>query len=992
MNPLKKIGNYTWEISKDYKECMNVPGIIYSSDKLIGHILSEQVVEQVSNVACLPGIVKASLAMPDVHWGYGFPIGGVAAFDPEEGGVVSPGGVGYDINCLCGKSLILHELGFHLPIEKFESLWQKERIKVLDLEKKKNESSKILIFLKRRPKNRVYKVITKSGRNIIATEDHPFYTRYGMRELRNLSVGSDVAIYPFEGLPYEKPSDEVIVDEEEIIQFLLKLGKGSHGNALRQIISHLRRRKLIPLRQNSPQLPYLLKIMGYVFGDGNIYFTNGEGKGITWFYGKKEDLEDIRKDIKRIGYTPSRVYLRKRENKIKTLYSEYRFENIQAGFKVSSSSFASLLCVLGCPLGNKRNNYYHLPSWIFALPRWQKRLFLASYFGAEMSTPSTLTKHDYNLYAPVLSLNKSKETLLSGKNFLEEICSLLNEIGVKVNKISQRKEQVNADGTTSYRLRLILSSSLDNLINFYSRVGFEYNAKKKFLGNVVLHFLRSKQLIIEERNKLALQAKELKSLNEWGAKRIYEEISSPLVNLRFIERSIYEGRKTSSRIGNEVISFSGFKKIATEGLGESGMVWEEIISKEEIKFDDFVYDFTVAHKSHNFIANNFVVSNCGVRLIRSNLTMNDLKPHHEKLMDTLFNNVPCGVGIGGKIKLSRKDEREVFLKGARWAVEKGFGIEDDLKSTEENGKLKGANPDLISERAYERGKKQIGTLGSGNHFLEVQVVDEIYDKEIANSLGIFKGEITIMIHTGSRGFGHQVCDDNLRVMQKAVNKYGIKLPDRQLACAPINSKEGKNYFSQMTCAANYAWCNRQIIMHLVRESFQKVFGKSWEDLGLYLVYDVTHNIAKFEEYEINGKKKTLCVHRKGATRAFPKNHPKIPEKYKDIGQPVIIPGDMGRASYLLIGTEKALSETWGSTCHGAGREMSRHKAIREAKGRSISKEMREKGIIVRARKENTLAEEMSEAYKDVNDVVEVVDKAGISHKISKMRPLGVVKG
>ncbi|RLE67746.1 MAG: RNA-splicing ligase RtcB [Thermoprotei archaeon] len=384
--------------------------------------------------------------------------------------------------------------------------------------------------------------------------------------------------------------------------------------------------------------------------------------------------------------------------------------------------------------------------------------------------------------------------------------------------------------------------------------------------------------------------------------------------------------------------------------------------------------------------------NCGVRLVRSDLTLDDLKPHLERLINALFNNVPCGVGVGGKIKLSPKEEREVLVKGARWAVEEGMGIKEDLEATEEGGELKGARPELISPKAYERGRGQVGTLGSGNHFLEVQVVDEIYDEKLAKTLGIFLGQITIMIHSGSRGFGHQVCDDNLKVMQRAVEKYGIKLPDRQLACAPINSPEGENYFAQMACAANYAWCNRQIIMHLVRETFQKVFGKSWEKLGLYLVYDVAHNIAKFEEYQVDGKKKTLCVHRKGATRAFPPHHPQVPLKYRGIGQPVIIPGDMGRCSYLLIGTEKAFKDTWGSTCHGAGRMMSRHEAIRQARGRSIYQEMMDRGIIVRAKGKHTLAEEMPQAYKDVRDVVEVVDKAGISRKIARMRPLGVVKG
>jgi tRNA-splicing ligase RtcB len=384
--------------------------------------------------------------------------------------------------------------------------------------------------------------------------------------------------------------------------------------------------------------------------------------------------------------------------------------------------------------------------------------------------------------------------------------------------------------------------------------------------------------------------------------------------------------------------------------------------------------------------------NCGVRLVKTNLKVEDIKNKISNLIDTLFNNVPCGVGVGGKIKLSPQQERELLNFGSKWAVKQGYGVEDDITYTEESGCLEGASPDKVSDRAYERGKAQSGTLGSGNHFLEVQVVDEIYDEEKAKVFGIEKGQITVMIHSGSRGLGHQVCDDNLRIMQKAVSKYGIKLPDRQLVSAPVNSPEGKDYFSAMASAANYAWCNRQMLMHLVRETFQKFFNKKWQDLGMELIYDVAHNIAKFEKHKVEGKETLLCVHRKGATRAFPPDHLDIPSKYRTIGQPVIIPGDMGRASYLLVGTRKAFQDTWGSTCHGAGRMMSRHQAIRSAEGRSIYKEMESKGIVVRARDRRTLAEEMSEAYKDVNIVVDIVHKAGISEKIARMKPLGVVKG
>lgn len=383
--------------------------------------------------------------------------------------------------------------------------------------------------------------------------------------------------------------------------------------------------------------------------------------------------------------------------------------------------------------------------------------------------------------------------------------------------------------------------------------------------------------------------------------------------------------------------------------------------------------------------------NCGVRLMRTDLTEQDIKPVLEKLVWGLFNDIPAGVGSKGDIKISEKEEEHLLVEGAGWVVKHGYGSQDDLDHTEERGAIKGADPSGVSERAYERGKRQSGTLGSGNHFLEVQVVDEVYDKEAAGVFGIDIGSITVMIHSGSRGLGYQVCDDYTRDMGACLTKYNINVPDRQLACAPVNSKEGEAYLGAMRCAANYAWANRQCLMHLVREVFEKIFNKPWHKLGMNLIYDVAHNIAKVEKHNVDGKEKTLCVHRKGATRAFGPGHPELPPRYKKIGQPVIIPGDMGRNSYLLLGTEKA-KETFFSTCHGSGRVMSRSEAIRRAKGRSISAELEKKGIIVKATGRDSLAEEMPDAYKDVNDVVGVVAGAGISKRVCRMRPLGVIKG
>ncbi|MFH0925405.1 MAG: RtcB family protein [bacterium] len=385
--------------------------------------------------------------------------------------------------------------------------------------------------------------------------------------------------------------------------------------------------------------------------------------------------------------------------------------------------------------------------------------------------------------------------------------------------------------------------------------------------------------------------------------------------------------------------------------------------------------------------------NCGVRLIRSNLKKDEIQENLQGLIETIYKNIPAGVGAKRKdLKLSPTDEKEVMSRGSAWAVEHGYGVEKDIVHTEDQGCISGADPGLISKKALERGMSQIGTVGSGNHFIEIAHVTEIFDAKVANKLGLEIGTITVMIHSGSRGLGHQVCEDNLDIMLSATKKYGIVLPDKQLACAPIDSGEGKNYLAAMACAANFAFTNRQAITHWVRQSFQQVLGRSFKDLDLDLIYDVCHNIAKIEEFEINGRKQKVCVHRKGATRAYPPYHHLVPEDYQDIGQPVLIPGDMGRYSFILVGTEKAMKETFGSTCHGAGRIMSRHHAIKVAKGRSIIREMEDRGVFVRSAGRKTVVEEIPEAYKDVADVVEVVHCAGLGRKVAKVCPLAVLKG
>jgi len=385
--------------------------------------------------------------------------------------------------------------------------------------------------------------------------------------------------------------------------------------------------------------------------------------------------------------------------------------------------------------------------------------------------------------------------------------------------------------------------------------------------------------------------------------------------------------------------------------------------------------------------------NCGVRLLRTNLQRSQVECCIEELVNVLFANIPSGVGSRRKeLKLALPALKEVMRQGAGWAVKNGYGAAADLDHIEAQGCIEGADPERVSQFAMDRGKDQLGTLGSGNHFVEVGYVLEIFDEKLAAALGLFKDQVTAIVHTGSRGLGHQVCDDYIKVMLRAAAKYGIELPDRQLCCAPLNSAEAGNYLAAMAAAANFAFANRQMITHWVRQSFEQVLKIGPRDLGMELVYDVAHNIAKIETHEVGGVRKKLCIHRKGATRAFPPHHPETPAAYQETGQPVLIPGDMGRYSFVLVGTEKALTETFGSTCHGAGREMSRHQALKVAKGRNIVRELAARGIVVRGAGRGTIDEEISEAYKDVAMVVDVCQGAGIAKKVAKLKPLGVLKG
>jgi tRNA-splicing ligase RtcB len=736
-----------------------------------------------------------------------------------------------------------------------------------------------------------------------------------------------------------------------------------------------------------------------VFGDGTIYFDGGSGKGVTWFYGDEADLEAIRADVTALGFTPSRIYRRERTHRIRTTYNQYEFDRVETSFKVVGSAFAALLVALGAPVGAKTNQDYRVPEWLCTAPRWLQRLYLAALFGAELSAPRAYPKRNHNFTMPVLSLSKRAGYSDSGRLFLRDIAGLLTGFDVEVKGISQRTEQTNADGTVSHRLRLTISTRPESLINLWGRIGYEYNRKRQHLAGLAVAYLEQKGAVIAQRQDVAIAAVEMQSAG-LARETIYAELVTEHVNQRFVERSLYEARKTPPRVETTYETFQDFQTRATEGIKGTGMVWARVVSNEvasqaELRargFDGAVYDFTVAHDDHNFIANGFVVSNCGVRLLASEIEEGELRPHLDKLATALYQHVPSGVGESGFLKVSDAEMDEVLRTGARWALRKGMARPEDLVHTEESGSMPGADPSKVSNRAKQRGRSQIGTLGAGNHFAEIDVVDAVFDEAAAGAMGLFEGQVVVQIHCGSRGLGHQVCTDYVDAFQRVLRKYRIELPDRQLVCAPVESPEGQDYIGAMIAAANYAWCNRQVLAHQIRQAFDEVLAGKLRRWQLRQVYDIAHNMAKLEVHDVDGQRLRVCVHRKGATRAFGPGSEVLPADYRAIGQPVLVPGSMGTASWVLVGTEGSMSQTFGSTCHGAGRTMSRSRAKREVRGTELKEQLEQRGIAVRAGSMSGLAEEAPVAYKDVDNVVEVVDGAGIARKVARLRPVAVVKG
>lgn len=933
---------------------MRVPvRAVATGPEMITKMMSDRTLRQAQNVASLPGILEASYVMPDGHEGYGFPIGGVAAFDPEEG-IVSPGGVGYDINCLAAGTQVRHSLGFQMPVEQYKSLFtnfqatgkyeislsaQTAAIASLDLENQKIVDRRLLAFMEKESDKRMLEISTETGFKLICSEDHPLLADGQMKPAGEIAPGEKVAVSYFEGSPFE----------------------------------HV---------ENASETGILAKVLGYLMGDGTLTYSNGKAR--TAAYGKLDDLEKMRTDLSSIGIKSS-LFFRRRDSKITTQYGTRTFTGSSAELHIYSQEFARRIGELGMPKGRKASGKFGIPTWIKNSPRWVKRLFLAGFFGAELTSPKTHSKTGFN--APILAQNKNLEAKASGRMFLAEIMNMLEEFGVKCTKLAEREEFRNKEGRT-FRLRLELSAEESSLLALWRNIGFEYNSKRQMLAEIASKYILLKKRQQEERKLISSKIREMKSKG-FTQNEIKKLLAGPISNEKFVERAIYE--RPMPRISQSFVSFDEFRNQEEAEFRKLGVLQDKIARIDPVKYEGKVYDFTV-EGTHNFLANGFVVSNCGVRLIRTNMMEKDIRPKLKQLINKLYENVPSGVGSKSKVRLNPQQLEEAVTEGLKWSLKNGYAVQKDIEHCEENGHFSESDYSKVSDMAKKRGGPQLGTLGAGNHFMEIQKVEKIFDPEIAKAFGITgEGQITIMVHSGSRGYGHQICDDFIRTMMGAIQRNNWHLPDRELSYAPLHAKESQDYLQAMRTAINFAFNNRQLMTHWARETFAQVFGGAWEDSDLSLVYDVCHNIAKFEEHEVNGKNMKVCVHRKGATRAFWKGRKEIPQAYRNVGQPVIIPGSMNTSSYLLCGQPGA-ALTFGSSCHGAGRVMSRHEATRRFSGKEIVKQMEAKGQEIQAGSYELLAEEAGGAYKDVNEVVKAVEMAGISKIVAKMVPIGVIKG
>ncbi len=946
---LEQINENIYQIPKNGQ--MEKPARVYANDKLLEEIKGDDTLQQIKNVATLPGLEKFSIVMPDGHQGYGFPIGGVAAVNKEEG-VISPGGIGYDINCLTENSEVLLNNGRRKKISELKDSFDGEKAVVAA---DKTIKSNIILFTENEGK-KVFEVETETGETIEATADHPFMTNEGMVELEDLSEGSQIFIRPFKGIQDSEPEEFTLLGEEDF------------QDENHQLVEALKERDLLPLKSTDEELNTLLKLIGFHTGDGS--FNN---HGETAFYAEKGDLEVIQNDIEQLGFKPSKIYSRDRDYSVK----DYEFSRTEHSVKSTSEALQRLMIKLGAPKGRKTQRGFTTPDYIQRLERWQKALYLSAFFGAEMNSPAAQSQK--NLYCPKISQNKSVEVEESGRKFMGEIKELLEELDIKTNNIEEFEAEENSRGRVK-RFRLGIKNGSENLLSFFQKIGYRYNLEKSKKSIKAVQYLKKKQKAIQRREKIAQESIELYESGE-QPKKIKQKFD---INDRFIERSIYSGRKTVSRPPK---TFPDYEEFAEEIEVHDNLAVKTSIKSIEGKGRETVYDIGIKHDAHNFVANQFIVSNCGVRVLKTDLEYEEIRGKEQQLANILYNKVPCGLGKGGYIDIDENQLMEVLERGMEWMLENGHARKDDLEHCEENGRLV-CDPEKVPGDAKKRGIKQVGSLGSGNHFLEVQRVENVFNEEKAEAYGVEEGQILVMIHSGSRGLGHQTCTEYLREFEKNYPEIVEKIPEKELIYAPLGDELAEDYKHAMFAAANYAWANRQGITQAVRESLDTLFGDTQTDL----IYDVCHNIAKEETHEIDGEEKELLVHRKGATRAMPAGREEVPDAYSEVGQPVLIPGSMGTSSYILSGGENSLELSFGSTAHGAGRLKSRTQSKKDYRAADVQRELKRDQIFVKAASGETIEEEAPGSYKDVDEVIKVSDELGIGEKVVQMKPIVNVKG
>ncbi|MCG1003631.1 RtcB family protein [Halobacterium noricense] len=966
---------------------MRVPARIFANETLLEDIQNDKTLEQLRNVACMPGVVAPALCMPDGHQGYGFPVGGVAAFDAEDG-YISPGAVGFDINCIAGDSEVRLPFGRTKPIREFLDDFEGSEAVVPATDDEYDSEVRLATETRSRT---VHEIRTAVGDRLESTADHEFRTPDGMRPLRDLEPGDQVFVSPFEGLSDKRPPEFVVLDESDF------------EDEDPQLVSVLKERDILPLKSTDKAFNHLLKLVGFHTGDGAF------NRERSWFYGDPEDLETIRDDIEAVGFKPSKIYEREREHEVRG----NSFERTEYSTRSTSNAFKQLLIRLGAPDGRKTDSSFTVPDYLDRLADWQKALYLSAFFGAEMSAPDSVART--NLYAPAVSHNRLVKHEQAGEQFMRDLMRHLNDLGIKTNNLEVVERGESTAGET-VRFRFGIKTAERNLIRFFTTVGYRYNREKRRRAALAATYLKRKETAVQRRARIASEAR---AMADGGTSTSEVKAAFDEVNERFIERSLYDQRDGRPR---PPADFPGFEEFCESTPVRNDFTVPVEIADITEQGEKTVYDIGVTHDAHAFVANGFVVSNCGVRMVKTNLTYEDIRGREEELVDALFDAVPCGLGGGGVHDVSHTDLEAALERGVDWCVEEGYAVRDDLRHCEDEGRRPDADLSAVSKKAKDRGANQMGSLGSGNHFLEVQRVTDIYDDDTADAFGLDENQVVVLIHCGSRGLGHQVCSDYLRRIEQEYPDFTDDLPDKDLAAAPAGSELADDYYGAMCAAINFAWVNRQLITHAVRETFADVFDTSWEALEMDLLYDVAHNIAKKESHDVyvepearrlgggeaadpdtedgysldgdGGRvERDLYVHRKGATRAFPAGHPEVPKAYRNVGQPIIIPGSMGAGSYILKGGDKSMTRSFGSTAHGAGRLMSRTQAKREYGGGEVQADLHEQNEIhVKAASGETIAEEAPGVYKDVDEVVGVSDALDIGDLVVRTFPIANIKG